>query len=63
MHNYIALGFLIFGLFLIISMIWADYHDSKIIERQPYRNGAGGAIVLLFGVFCLVISLIIKLAF
>lgn len=63
MANYIALGFLAVGLFLIISMLWKDYADNQKMkqgfDQNYYRNGASGGIIIIIGVLCLIISFFI----
>lgn len=63
MANYIALGFLAVGLFLIISMLWKDYADNQKMkqgfDQNYYRNGASGVIIIIIGVLCLIIAFFI----
>lgn len=65
MANYIALGFLVVGLFLIVSMLWKDYTDNQKMkigfDQNYYRNGAGGGIIIIIGVLFLIIALFITL--
>lgn len=49
-----SLLFLTCGLFLIISMIWLDLKEKK--DPNVYQNGAGGAILILFGLIFVIIG-------
>ena len=63
--NYVALLFLVIGIFLILAMAWDDYKDAKYDRENPdkkiYRDGASGAIVILFGLILVGIAIVIKL--